>query len=424
MHALRSLIHLTLCGLVLGMSARVQAQAAETPVADKPVAEAEPKAQVASDVDSAPKPEPTSSEAQASGESEAPTAEEQTLKAPPNAAEIAAREGRAFIGHMPVSSAQADAVTLRFDVRGHDKAGQVRVYFRPLEAPNEKPEMVLVMRESKGYFARIPKERAPEPGIGYWVIELKSDGIERPVFASADKPHPIHIHVDEDTAREQRLLRLFHGQRSRVTLRGERVALGKFKVKNPPAGKAANDESDSYYHLEAQYAYRFFRTIEELEFALGSLRGDLLDQAEITERREVGLDYGRSAIVFAFGSFVRLRTGVLLGVSTEGFEGGFELGTILGDRDGTQLEFKGGYVSSIGGQFGTRLGWATVPRVPMGASVEITNFPTDEDLGVRMLFDIGYELTQAALVRFIGGYRGRTSLAGGPSLALELHYGF
>ncbi len=415
MFTIRPLIQLTILSLALGPLAQVQAQAPNTQAPAGPA----PNTQAASDqaplVDSG---EATQDSEQASD------AIAKNVEAPPNAADIAAREGRAFIGHLPVGSARADAIALRFDIRGNDRAGQVRVYFRPLEAPNAKPDMVVVMRESKGYFARIPAKLAPEPGIAYWVIELKSDGIERPVFASAAAPHPLHVHVDEETAREQRLLQFFHGQRSRVTLRGERVALGRFKVKNPPAGTAANDEADRYYHLEAQYAYRFFRTIEELEFALGSLRGDLLDQTQITERRKVGLDYGRSAITFAFGSFFRLRTGVLLGVSTEGFEGGFELGTILGDRDGTQLEFKGGYVSGLGGNFGTRLGWATIPRVPMGASVEITNFPTNEDLGVRMLFDLGYQLNDAALVRFIGGYRGRTSLAGGPSLALELHYGF
>ncbi len=421
MQAIRILLQLSIVGLISGLLTPVQAQTPAPRESKFPA----PNAQVTPDSTAkAAKPAVEllpETEALPAGES---TAEEQEAELPPNAADIAAREGRAFIGHLPVSSADASAIALRFDIRGNDLAGQVRVYFRPLEAPQAAPEMVVVRRENKGYFARIPANSAPEPGIAYWVIEVKADGVEHPVFASAASPQPLHIHVDEETAREQRLLRYFHGQRSRVTLRGERVALGKFKIQNPPAGSTANDEADRYYHLEAQYAYRFFRTIEELEFALGSLRGDLLDQAQITERRKVGLDYGRSAITFAFGSMFRLRTGVLLGVSTEGFEVGFDLGTILGDRDGTQLEFKGGYITGLGGNFGTRLGWATVPRVPMGASVEVTNFPTNDDLGVRMLFDIGYQISDAALVRFIGGYRGRTSLAGGPSLALELHYGF
>lgn len=358
--------------------------------------------------------------------------DETTPEPPPNAAAKAANEGRAFIAHLPLGSADAP-LTLRFDVRGDDLAGEIRVYFRPLEKPKAKPDMVVVVRDNKGYVAQLPAERTPEPGIAYWVVELK-DGVEGPVFASPSAPQPVHVQVDEETSREERLLRLFHGQRSRVTVRGERVDLGQFDIQDRTTGNKVDTDRDSYNHFEAQYAYRFFRTIEELEFALGRMRGNVLDQdglqrrlntgMDIGRRRKVGLDYGRSAITFAFGSFFRLRTGILLGVSTEGFEGGFELATILGERDGTQLEFKGGYISGLGGNFGTRLGWATVPRVPMGASVEITNFPTADDMGVRMLFDIGFQLTNAALVRFVGGYRGRTSLAGGPSLALELNYGF
>lgn len=351
---------------------------------------------------------------------------------PPNAAAKAASEGRAFIAHLPLGSEPAP-LNLRFDVRGDDLAGEIRVYFRPLEKPTAKPEMVAVVRENEGYVAHLPAERTPEPGIAYWVVELKN-GVERPVFASAEAPQPVHVQVDEESSREQRLLRLHHGQRSRVTVRGERVDLGQFDIEDRATGQRVKTARDSYNHFEAQYAYSFFRTIEELEFALGRMRGDVLDQralerrittgTDLGKRRKVGLDYGRSAITFAFGSFFRLRTGILLGVSTKGFEGGFDLATIMGERDGTQLEFKGGYISGLGGNFGTRLGWATVPRVPMGASVEITNFPTADDMGVRMLFDIGFQLTDAALVRFLGGYRGRTSLAGGPSLALELSYGF
>jgi len=422
MHTLRHPIQLAvLCSALLGMLGPCSWARAQTPATKASEASTAPAPSAS--------PAPAPQNAKVSAEAEST---ESSGEPPPNAATRAAKEGRAFIAHLPLGSERAP-LALRFDVRGDDLTGEIRVYFRPLERADQKPDMVVVVRESKGYVAHLPEARTPEPGIAYWVVELK-DGVERPVFASAAAPQPVHVQVDADSAREERLLRLFHGQRSRVTVRGERVDLGQFDIADPTTGEKIDNERDGYYHLEAQYAYRFFRTIEELEFALGRMRGDVLDQddlqrrldlgVDVGKRRKVGLDYGRSAITFAFGSFFRLRTGVLLGVSTTGFEGGFELATILGERDGTQLEFKGGYVSGLGGNFGTRLGWATVPRVPMGASVEITNFPTADDLGVRMLFDLGFQLTDAALVRLVGGYRGRTSLAGGPSFALEANYGF
>jgi hypothetical protein len=340
----------------------------------------------------------------------------------PDAAQVAAEQGRAFIAHIPRGSADADSIRLGFDVRGADLAGEIRVYFRALEGDMSKVQHVVVTRDEHGYHATIPSSAVRAPGVAYWVVERMPDSQERKVFASAREPAPLHVYYGSVDSREQRLLSEHDGHRSRALLRGEYVDLGDFDVASPV--NAADGERDRYYHLEAQYSYRFFRTIDELEFALGSLRGDVLDQDDLTRRRKIGLDYGRSAITFAFGEWFRLRTGLLLGVSTKGFEGGFDAATIFGNRAGTEFELRGGYVSGLGGQFGTRVGWATVPRVPMGARVEITNFPTKDDLGVRLLFDIGYQLTDEALVRFIGGYRGRTSLAGGPSLALEVGYAF
>ncbi|MDB4977203.1 MAG: hypothetical protein JWN48_5544, partial [Myxococcaceae bacterium] len=255
----------------------------------------------------------------------------------------------------------------------------------------------------------------------YWIVERMPDGSERAVFASSADPAPLHAELPAIESRERRLLSENGGRRSAATLRGERVDLGGLKVRPE---NAASRQRDNYYLLEAQYAYSYFRIVDELEFAFGHLRGHILDQDTRDRRDKVGLDYGRSALTLALGDWFRVRAGVLLGVSTKGFETGVELAMIVGDRRGTQLSLDGSYVSGIGGKAGTRLGWATIRRVPMGARVEITNFPTNDQLGVRLLFDVSYQITPALLVRFDGGYRGRTSLAGGPSLALALRYGF
>jgi hypothetical protein len=361
------------------------------------------------------------SEPHETNEQEAPNEAEREAARPPSRAELAAREGRAFIAHVPRGSAPLDAIQLVMDVRGADLAGEIRVYYRPLERADTPPRYVVVRREASGYAAHIPPEQVQAPGVAYWIVEHMPDGSDRAVFASPADPAPLYVMLSQVETRERRLLADNGGRRSQATLRGEWVDLGGFEVRSgTPGGK----ERDHYYHLEAQYAYSFYRTIDEIEFALGHLRGDVLDQSQLTTQSKVGLDYGRSALTFAFGSWFRIRTGVLLGVSTEGFEGGFELGLIVGDRRGTQLSLDGGYVTRLGGRVGTRLGWATIPRLPMGARVEITNFPTDDYLGVRLLFDLGFELTPAASIRLEAGYRGRTSLAGGPSLGLVLRYGF
>lgn len=356
-----------------------------------------------------------------SADSAAPADDEADATRPPTRVEQAAREGRAFVAHTPRGSAPLEDMDLTVDVRGADLAGEIRVYYRRLGDAQALVHHVVVQRRASGYAARIPSAQVEAPGVAYWIVERMADGSERAVFASAADPAPLHAELSRDETRERRLLTDNGGRRSHATVHGEWVDLGSFDV---PSVTGADKERDSYYQLEAQYAYSFYRTIDEIEFALGHLRGDILDQSSYERRNKVGLDYGRAALTLALGSWLRLRGGVLLGVSTEGFEGGFDLGVIVGDRSGTQLSIEGGYVSQLGGRVGTRLGWATIPRLPMGARVEITNFPTDDYLGVRLLFDVGFQITDAALIRLEGGYRGRTSLAGGPSLGLTVRYGF
>jgi hypothetical protein len=93
---------------------------------------------------------------------------------------------------------------------------------------------------------------------------------------------------------------------------------------------------------------------------------------------------GRTAITFALGDWLRLRPGLVLGISRVGFEAGGDLSVSVGERDGTEFELYGGYVSRLGGQVGARLGWSTVPRVQMGARIEVTNFPNDGDLPAQL----------------------------------------
>jgi hypothetical protein len=337
---------------------------------------------------------------------------------PPTTAADEGKQGRAFIAHTPLSAAPLDHVELSFDVRGHDLAGEIVVYFRTPGSAGAV-RSVRAKRNDQGFVATIPSEAITSDAIEYWVVERSLSGEERVVFASSADPQPVFVYTDSAGAREARLLRMAEGRRSRISGKFEWVDMGGYKVQDPKVG----DAHDHYYHLEGQYAYRFFRGVEELEFALGRLDGKVLDRDRL-ERRRVALEYGRTAITFAFGDWFRLRPGVLLGISTQGFEAGFDVAALFGDRDGTEFELSGGYVTHLGGRVKTRLGWCTVPRLPMGASIEVTSFPTNDQFGVRLLFDIGYRAKNGFLVRFLAGYRGRTSLAGGPSLGLEAGYAF
>jgi hypothetical protein len=60
----------------------------------------------------------------------------------------------------------------------------------------------------------------------------------------------------------------------------------------------------------------------------------------------------------------------------------------------------------------------------MGAAVEVSSFPLGADSGVRLLYDISYEFMPGSLITLRGGYQARTSVRGGPALALGVRYAF
>lgn len=334
---------------------------------------------------------------------------------------------RAWIGHIPVQSARVGPVTFAFDVDNADLAGAILVRYRPLSQPGAQPVELEALRTASGVSVRADLGDQAPPGIAYWVVERMPDGTEWPIFASQRNPHVLNLRYSPVRERERAQLQRTGGRRSSVSVGGEYVNLGGWEQ------EGGGELRDHYWHTEARYAYRFFRTLDTLEIGLGALRGTVLDHAQRDGRsaaddgfrqRDVGLEYGRARITLAFGKWVRVQGGVLFGFSKDGFEGGGDGAVVFGHRDGTDVKLFGAYVSGVGGAGGVRLGWATVPRVPMGATVEVTNYGANDRAGARLLFDAGYELYPGALLKVVGGYRGRTSLAGGMSLGADLQLSF
>jgi hypothetical protein len=72
-----------------------------------------------------------------------------------------------------------------------------------------------------------------------------------------------------------------------------------------------------------------------------------------------------------------------------------------------------------------RLGWATVPKVPMAMTVEITDLPSSvRATGVRLLYDAYYPLPTGLRLGARLGYAARDQIIGGPSAGLSASYDF
>jgi hypothetical protein len=109
---------------------------------------------------------------------------------------------------------------------------------------------------------------------------------------------------------------------------------------------------------------------------------------------------------------------VLAGLTPDGLGGGLESRLRFGDERGTNLVVGGQVASRIGSLAMAKLTWNVVPEFPMAGTVELTNEPVSTDLGVRMLFDIGWQRFRFFRPTLTLGYSVRAVDHGGPTVGL------
>ncbi len=324
----------------------------------------------------------------------------------------------ARILHSPVNQTRTGKGALRFRVLHPEATAAIVVRYRALGGG--AVGQVVAERGVGGWVVEVPEEAVRPPGFSYWAVERLSDGNERPIFASEQDAHPVHVFDAAVDARMHDRLDGIGWKRSQMTLHGEYVDFGRRHIE----GYAEDLTFDRYYRMQAIYSYSILGVVDRIEIGGGHFRGEAapLDPAELPEdgSPEVGMDYGQAAITWFALPVLRFRTSLLFGFSQEGFETGAGAQMMIGRPWITNFTLGMEGVTRLGYSGHIRLGWATVPHVPMGASVVVTNFPAGEDSGVRLLYDLGYEFSRAFVIRATAGYQGRTSVTGGPSVALEI----
>jgi len=323
----------------------------------------------------------------------------------------------ATVLHTPVHELSGEALDLVFDVLNPQLLGDLVVRTRPLEGDGDVQEVVATGGPGQ-YVARLDTAEVTWPGFAYWVVERGPNGAERPIFASESDPQPVHVLEAEGTAYERRRLSAWGGRRSRLGFRGEYVNLGARQVLDG-AGMPVQ-RLEYYYNVGVTYAYSFFSIVDTIQIGLGRMRGNAAERMD--DQR--GVDYGHGEITWHAHDLLRFETGLLFGFSQSGFEIGGKTDIIIGEPDGNSLTLGISGVTNLGVTGKIRLAWATVPRWPMGATVEVTTYPVGDRSGMRLLYDISYQLYPGAFVRLEGGYRGWGSTVGGPSLGGELALSF
>ncbi len=100
--------------------------------------------------------------------------------------------------------------------------------------------------------------------------------------------------------------------------------------------------------------------------------------------------------------------------------GGFQARLRIGDPNATNLVIGGELLPEIGQRALLHFGWELIDRVPMAAEVQVTDQPVNSDeLAVRIVYELGYRLTDRVALALRPSYQLRTIRHAGPGLGLS-----
>ncbi|MBK9030880.1 MAG: hypothetical protein IPL61_05995 [Myxococcales bacterium] len=349
---------------------------------------------------------------------------------------LAAADG---VRHLPPAEAEAGAPLELVAEITDASVRNVTVFYRALGAA-PWAEVGFTQAAGGRWVAAIPLEAVTPPGLEYYLASTPSVVAEgeapAPVaeFATADAPHPVIVRVSARDARRARDLARAGGRRSRGHAAFEWVDFGQRR------NAAGVTVPDRYYRVDLDFAYRLLTyPLEEIRIGYTRLEGvvpngerslpddcSTAPQAPLPCRVDAG---------FKVGGWFELGLGLAEGIRFDGrgmftaTQGGFALGARgelrAGVADGNHLAAAVEYMADVGTVGSFRLGWATVPRVPMAMTVEITDLPSSERAtGIRLLYDVFYPLPTGLRLGARVGYSARDQIIGGPSAGVSASYDF
>jgi len=265
----------------------------------------------------------------------------------------------------------------------------------------------LVRKDDAHWVAVVPAATVAVPGIDYYL-----DAGGQPVFASAEWPHTMDVRASPQAERRTRDSIRAEGRRSKVETMGEWVEFGT-KAQGVP---------DHYYRVDADFSYRLWTyPLEEIRVGYTRLLGDTLQSPD---KMCPSSDACSTKAGFKVAGWFELGTAVIEGLRLDGrmsvlaTQDGFGVGgrgeLRVGAREGNHVAAGVEYLATVGTNGFFRLGWGTVPHTPMSATVEITNLPASyRDTGVRLYYDLGFEVYPGVRLNGRIGYAARTQSVAG-----------
>ncbi len=182
--------------------------------------------------------------------------------------------------------------------------------------------------------------------------------------------------------------------------------------------------NDYFFKGEADFMYRLGGILYSVRTGFGTLSGlgesvHNLDDLGLAPR-PVGINYGYVEGELRFHRLVGIAVRGLAGQTKSGAGGGAELKLRIGSELGTNLVIGGAIISDFGALAQLQLEWNVIRNWPMSVTVVATNQPVQTDLGVRLIYQVGWRVRKWIAPTARIGYDVRNINHGGLSLGLGL----
>jgi hypothetical protein len=278
-----------------------------------------------------------------------------------------------------------------------------------MRGTSEYKPIELVRKDDAHWVAVVPAVTVEPPGLEYYLVAG-----DKPVFASPEWPHTMTVRSAPEDERRGRDLMRARNRRSKVSTQGEFVQYGRRRISNTRI-------DDNYFRFEGDFSYRLLAyPLEEIRVGGTYMIGETLaapdEPCPSAEpcARNAGVKAGWFELGLAAIEGVRLDARMIAMATAEGFAVGGRGEARLGSRDASHVAVGAEYLADVGANGFFRLGWGTVPKLPMAATVEITNLPASHrDTGVRLYYDIAREVAPGLRIGLRAGYAARIQYVGG-----------
>jgi hypothetical protein len=317
---------------------------------------------------------------------------------------------RASLAAAEVTRARlGEPLALAFAIRDESAAAQGWLYARTAgDAGFQRFEL---RRDGDGYLrGEIPAALVAPPGVE-WFVETAAAGAEpRPSLGSQREPRVIEV---EDIREPEAAPR----GRSRITMAVDYVDFD--------GGLA--DGYDQYTQAEIDFMYRFVKPVHAFRLGFGTLTGmggpkDVIDADPLDLCRDPATGtFACRKVSFTYGYvetehrirpnlslMLRPQIGRLTIARTDvtdpgdclegdldpgcsvGKGYGFRARVRFGEEQRTNLVVGLAATRNVGTVFEAAYNWAAKPELPVVVAVQVTDLPVTENLGVRIVGDLGW----------------------------------